>query len=440
MGKNIVVAGLGHGGIAAAALLAKAGYDVTVYEKKSDGTLGYDWTDIFDPKALGVAEIPMPPEDKYVYKEDMTFCGPCGNNPLKQHVPLDKREIKMERRDIYNHLIDNALNYGVKIVYDCEVYGPLLDGDRVVGISTEKGDILGDLVIDACGVNSPVRRNMPKSTGVQNEIDRAHKISIYRAFFNKASDEPTEDKFKIVLFAGGKPGINWVASEDEYTDVLIGRFKEFDIDEVNKTLENLRKKNPRLGAEKLRGGQFVEIPIRHTLSVPVADGYAAIGDSAFMPVPLIGSGMANAFKAAKILADTIIEDGRDTYTAEALWKYAVKYHKELGAGLAPLECVRSALLKLRPQDVEYCFESGIVNSDDITMSADFGSMGDLFAFDKEDIKKKIKGATGNKYLIKTLGGAVGKMLKVVILSGQMPEEWDKEKVIQWSKKYDKAFM
>ena len=31
MGKNIIVAGLGHGGIAAAALLAKAGYDVTVY-------------------------------------------------------------------------------------------------------------------------------------------------------------------------------------------------------------------------------------------------------------------------------------------------------------------------------------------------------------------------------------------------------------------------
>ncbi len=439
MGKNIVVAGLGHGGIAAAALLSKAGYDVTVYEQKSEGTLGYDWTDIFDPKALGVAEIPMPAEDKYVYKEDMTFCGPCGNNPLKQHVPLDKREIKMERRDIYNHLIDNALNCGVKIVYDCEVYGPLLEGDRVVGISTEKGDVFGDLVIDACGVNSPVRRNMPRSTGVQNEIDRVHKISIYRAFYNKADDEPAAAKFKIILFAGGKPGINWVAAEDEYTDVLIGRFEEFGIDEVNKALDNLRKKNPRLGDEKLRGGQFVEIPIRHTLSVPVADGYAAIGDSAFMPVPLIGSGMANAFKAAKILADTIIEDGRDTYTAEALWKYAVKYHKELGASLAMLECVRSYLLKLRPQDVEYCFESGIVNEDDITMAADFGSLGDLFSF-SDDLKTKIKGATGNKYLVKILGCAVGKMAKVVILANQMPEKWDKGKVIEWSKKYDKAFI
>lgn len=439
MGKNIVVAGLGHGGIAAAALLSKAGYDVTVYEKKSEGTLGYDWTDIFDPKALGVAEIPMPPEDKYVYKEDMTFCGPCGNKPLKQHVPLDKREIKMERRDIYTHLIDNALNCGVKIVYDCEVYGPILIGDRVVGIKTAQGDVSADLVIDACGVNSAVRRNLPKALGVQNEIDRAHKISIYRAFYNKASDEPTDAKFKVILYAGGVPGINWVASEDDYTDVLIGRFTEFGMDEVEHALVNLRKKNPRLGTEKLRGGQFVEIPIRHTLSVPVADGYVAIGDSAFMPVPLIGSGMANAFKAAKILADTIIEDGNDTYTAEVLWKYAVKYHKTIGGSLAILECVRSYLLKLRPQDVEYCFESGVVNEDDITMAADFGSLGDLFSF-TDDLKAKIKGAMGNKYLVRILGGAVGRMVKVVILSNQMPEEWNKEKVLEWSRKYDKAFM
>ena len=52
MGKNIVVAGLGHGGIVAAALLSEKGYDVTVYEKGSEGTLGHDWTDMFDPALL----------------------------------------------------------------------------------------------------------------------------------------------------------------------------------------------------------------------------------------------------------------------------------------------------------------------------------------------------------------------------------------------------
>ena len=35
MGKNIVVAGLGHGGIVAAALLVEKGFNVTVYEKNA---------------------------------------------------------------------------------------------------------------------------------------------------------------------------------------------------------------------------------------------------------------------------------------------------------------------------------------------------------------------------------------------------------------------
>ena len=87
MGKKIIVAGLGHGGIAAAALISKAGFDVTVYEKEQEGHLGYDWTDIFAPEALEVAGVGMPPEDKYEYKEDMTFFNPSLNVSLQQHVP-----------------------------------------------------------------------------------------------------------------------------------------------------------------------------------------------------------------------------------------------------------------------------------------------------------------------------------------------------------------
>lgn len=46
MKGKIVVAGMGHGGLAA------HGYDVTVLEQKSKGTLGYDWTDILTRRRL----------------------------------------------------------------------------------------------------------------------------------------------------------------------------------------------------------------------------------------------------------------------------------------------------------------------------------------------------------------------------------------------------
>ena len=59
---KIIVAGGGHGGIGAAALLAENGHDVTVYEKNAREDMGYDWTDIFDKKGLFAVGLGMPEE------------------------------------------------------------------------------------------------------------------------------------------------------------------------------------------------------------------------------------------------------------------------------------------------------------------------------------------------------------------------------------------
>ncbi len=439
MGKKIIVAGLGHGGIAAAALLAKEGFDVTVYEKKKEGTLGYDWTDIFAPKALAAAGIEMPPEDKYEYKEDMTFFGPSSKTSLKQHVALDKREIKMERRDIYEHLINHALNCGVKIEYECEVKAPIILGSRVVGIQTEKGDVYGDLIIDACGMNSPVRKNLPNSFSIEKEVARNEKITIYRAFYNVASEEEVEAKFKVMLFKGGELGINWVASEEKHTDVLIGRFEDFDIEKVESFTEYLREDNPRLGREKVRGGQFVEIPVRQPLAVMVSDGYAAIGDSAFMTVPLIGSGIANSLKAAGMLAQAVIKDKDCAFTAETLWKYQVEYYKQLGAGLAPLACGKLLLLSLTAQDVDYLIDSGIINDDDVTMDAEFTTLGSSMKFDPKDLINKAKGVCRDTELLKKIVACGVKMGKVSAACAMMPKKWNKDRVFAWAKVYNYSF-
>lgn len=439
MGKRIIVAGLGHGGIAAAAMLSDRGFDVTVYEKKSEGTLGYDWTDIFAPGSLRIAEMEMPPEDKYEYKEDMTFFGPTSENSLRQHVPKNELEIKMERKDIYAHFIDNAVKKGVKIVYDCEVCGPIVLGDRVVGIRTAAGDVYADLVIDACGMNSPVRRNLPDFMGIEKEASREEKITIYRAFYEKASDEEVDAKFKVMLFKHGVKGISWVASEDEYTDVLLGRFDEFDLDEVERLNALLREENPRLGKERVRGGQFVEIPVRHALSVMVANGYAAIGDSAFMTVPLIGSGIANALKAAKILTDTVMADRDGAFTAETLWSYQYYFYKTLAAGLAPLECAKYLLLKLTPEEIDYCFDSGMLSNDNVTMSATFDGIADIMKIDPKDLINKAKSVCKDPVLLKKIVACGAAMGKVATACAMIPKKWNKERVFAWAKVYGYSF-
>lgn len=438
MGKKIIVAGLGHGGIAAAALIAKAGFDVTVYEQKKEGTLGYDWTDIFAPAALGIAGMDMPESDKFEYKEDMTFFNPSMTTALRQNVPQDQLEIKMERKDIYDHFIKNAVKNGVKIVYDCKVEGPIVLGNRVVGIKTEKGDVYGDLVIDSCGMNSPVRRNLPESFGIEREVARNEKISIYRAFFNKASDAAVEAKFKVMLFAGGIKGISWIASEDKYTDLLIGRFEDFDMAEVERFSDYLRETNPRLGTEIVRGGQFVEIPVRQPLSIMVADGYAAIGDSAFMTVPLIGSGIANSLKASKVLAETVIGDKTQSFSAESLWKYQMGYYKVLGAGLAPLACGKLLLISLTPEEVDYVFEKGIMTADMMTIGADFTGLSSV-KLDPKELINQAKEVCGDPELLKKIIACGVRMGKAIAACAMMPKKWNAKRVQSWAKVYEYVF-
>lgn len=440
MGKRIIVAGGGHGGIAAAKLLAEQGFDVTVYEKNERENMGYDWTDIFDKKGFFACGFEMPGEDKFKLKHDMTFYGPSYKTALHQNVPEDELEIQMERKAIYDHIISAAEKAGVKFCYGEAVVAPILFGNRVVGIKTQKNEVYGDLIIDACGINSPVRRALPASLGIQSDAQPYERFYVYRAFFNKTAEVDEIDRFKIIMLHRNKLGISWVATEDEYTDVLIGRFEDFDMDEVNATLEVLRKENPSLGSEVVRGGEFVHIPVRQPLGVLVADGYAAIGDSAFMTVPIIGSGIANSFKAAKILADAVISDKDMAYSAESLWKYQCEFYGKIGSALAPLACVKLMLTHLDGSELDYIFDNGILNADDMTIGADSTSLTAMLGgMSMADIKIKLTGLINNKVVL----GKVIKMglqiVKATAATMAMPKHYDKAKVLKWVKTYNNAF-
>ena len=312
-------------------------------------------------------------------------------------------------------------------------------GSHVVGISTDRGAFYADLVIDACGMDSPVRKNLPVSVPVEKNVDRLDRITIYRAFFDRADMREAQDKFKVVLFADGIRGISWIAAEDKYTDLLIGRFENFDMDDVERFSEFLRKTNPHLGRKVLRGGQFVQIPVRQPLSVMVWDGYAAIGDSAFMTVPLIGSGIANSLRASRYLADAVLSDVDCRYDCETLWQYQVRYFRELGQGLAPLAAAKRLLLKMDPQDIDYFFESGTLNEDNITMTADFHSLFDLIKFDPADLLKKAKTICKNKAAMKKLLEGVPKIAGAMAVSAAVPQHWNERAVRRWAEHYNACF-
>ena len=439
MDKKIIVAGGGHGGIAAASILASQGYDVTVYEKHTRDAMGYDWTDIFDKAGFTAAGMPLPPQDKYKLKNDMTFVGPSETIKLRQNTDPENLEIQMERKDIYDHLISQAEQNGVKFVFDCEVLGPVMLGSRVAGIRTKDETIYADLVIDAAGLHSPIRENLPEHLGVQTKVGEYERFFIYRAFFNKAA-ETQEDRFKVYLLREGKLGICWVAAEEDHTDILVGRFEPFDLEEFNRTVDGLRASNPSIGDTVVRGGAFVEIPVRQALGLLVADGYAAIGDSAFMTVPMIGSGIANSLKASRLLADAVIADVNGDYSAETLWKYQRDFFKQIGAPLAPLACVKLLLTRLKPEELDYIFETGILNGDDMTMDTTSTSLGAIFSGIKPaDLMTKARGVVKNPAVLLKVLQLGRQIAAATAATSTMPRTYDSVKARNWVKNYNGAF-
>lgn len=440
MGKKIIVAGGGHGGIAAGMLLAKKGYDVTVYERNAKGKLGYDWTDIFDRKGWTAIGLPLPDKSLYNLKQDMAFFGPAMETKLLQDTEDDKKEIQMERREIYNYLISYAEKAGVKFKYKQEIKAPVMLGNRVVGIETDKGEFLADLVIDACGLNSPVRSKLPKHLGIQNNPAEYEQFYVYRAFFNKTAEVDESEKFKIILLPNNELGISWVATEEEHTDVLIGRFKKFDLDYANEQIDLLRESNESIGTKIVRGGDFANIPVRQPLGILVADGYAAIGDSAFMTVPIIGSGIANSFKAAKILADAVSADFTNSFSAETLWAYQKEFYKQIGAPLAPLACVKLLLTRLEGPELDYIFAKGILNAEDMTIDADSTSLGAMLSgMTPADIKIKLSGLVNNKVVLGKVIEMGLQLGRATAVTAAMPSTYSHKNVLNWVKEYNKCF-
>ena len=436
--SKIIVAGGGHGGIVAAALLAEQGHDVTVYERHLREDMGYDWTDIFNRHALKYAGMEMPPEDKFTVKGDVTFYGPSEKNPFVQRSPKNQPEIKMERKDIYNHIIAFAEENGAKFEYGVNILSAECLGNRVVGINTDKGSFYGDLIIDACGCNSPVRKSLPYSCGIQKEMGEYEKFYCYRAFYNRKNKDVPAPEFKMTLFPHGVHGVGWVMAEESWADVLVGKFEPFKKGEATDFVEYLRTINPCVGKKKVRGGQYAEIPVRQSLAVMIADGYAAIGDSAFMTIPLIGSGMANAFKAAKILSDAVEKDGEGAFSRETLWNYQYNYYKKISANYAPLATMKNLLVKLTPEQMDNLFELDVE-----AVRRKISKLNKLT--EKDRVKDVIEVLMALRNIIKDKGikaelnDSFKKIAKLRLIMSQLPKTYSENEVLKWAQKYNRVF-
>ena len=427
--KKVIIAGAGHGGLITAINLAKNGFDVTVIEKRMCNKLGYNWKDVFDINELKKAGVEIPAGIKLEKSDKMIFYSPTLNFKRYQ-TDVSDNNIKMNRKVLYKILIKNAKKSGVKFIFGKKILYPLFDNDKVVGVKTLFSSYYADLVIDACGVNSVIRRNLKKECEIEKNVKSTDIINIYRACYKKIKNIVFDEKYKIYLFPNDSKGISWVEENDKYIDILIGKMYPINKKSIKDDLIFLRQNN-KFSNFILSGGSFEKIPVRKPLSQLVWNGYVAIGDSAFMTIPLIGSGINLCAKAAKILSEVLIKNKDLEYNIFNLWEYQYRFFREIGYDLVFKSVLKDLFLNLSKEEIDYIFQYDIITNEMITEIID----DDKLEFDINDLVINGKKGIKNPKLILKLGKALADAKKKSVLCKAIPIKYDRKLFKIWKKIY-----
>lgn len=431
--KKIVIIGLGHGGLSAAIRLA-GDYEVTIYEAKAKEKIAYPWEDDIRFDIFERVGIPAPDASLYNQKTQRCFIAPNMTDylPLPQGKPME--DISIDRKGLLNHLISLAEAAGAKVVYEAPVEELVVEHERVTGIRVAGETVKADLVVDASGFHSKFRGQVPTKFGIQAEPVPDETMCVYRAFYEKTpgTQTPHPERHYCIRHMGGA-GISWcnVNNHDEI-DILVGRIGNLSSEEVAAAEADLKKYNDTFSDKVLQVGRYVDISLRNTISRMVADGFALIGDSAFMTMPFMGSGIEASLLAGKLLADCVKEAA--DFTAEGLWPYQVAYYKEQGASYAFVDILKRWVLFLPPEQMNWLFGCGAVTPEDMLMVST--SKESKVSLTPADVLKKVGILLSRPAII---GSAVKCALHGVIellVAKNIPAAYDEKKISLWQKIYD----
>jgi len=430
MDKNIIIAGAGHGGLSAAYNLAKAGYNVRVFEKSSRNEMGHDWLDVMSVNVLKNAGFPPVPDDLFTPYEVAVFHSPFNSVSVGRKGQIRESLAYVDRKRLIDFLISNCIDTGVDIQFDCGVKKAIFERNTVKGIELDSGEkVYAPLVIDACGMNSPVRQSLPVACGIQKKISSDDTFFVYRAYFNKLPSEMDVAKYNIHFFHCNKQGLDWVIQEPDAADLLIGGFGKLTDEQIEISVADFRQIYDMIGEDIVRGGQVKTIPVRKPLSNFICNGYAAVGDSASMVEPLSGSGINLSIKAGYILADTIIGAATDRYSIPVLWNYLYRFFREDGNFQLKSDVLKKMLTSVTCDDIEYLFVTRFLTDKEL------GGSGGKYSV--KDLLDKVKSVVLKPSIVPALTQAGVGLASIKKVCEILPDKYDAVSVRRWMAEYDK---
>ncbi len=301
---DVIVAGGGPGGLAAAEAAARGGATVAIFEKNSEigsPTRTSGGSFIRDMEELGI------PAHLYHAVKICRFVSPNRTARFEYDEPI---ACGMDVRRTYQFLAQRAILAGAHVFPATSVLDLSMDSGRTTGakIKNFRGkemDVRSRIVIDATGY----RAGLLRQAGVMNGHQRFGVGAEYDLY------APNYNEEEVVLIVGSvvaPSGYAWALPYGNHrvrlgVGVIHADTSANPEDYLNRLVENAE----RFGMD-LRGAQPVEY---HTGLIPsdglcdrfVGNGIMGVGDSAGQPSALLGEGIRWAIWAGKMAGEVAAE-------------------------------------------------------------------------------------------------------------------------------------
>ena len=345
-------------------------------------------------------------------------------------IPFDGEGYMLNRQKLPEIQNERAKKRGINFDFEINLTGLLYDNSQVIGVegidnkTKQPFKKTAKVVIDTTGITSMLRNGIKNTTKMEKKIDRRDIESTgrYIMYFEKAQEDLTEfdpDYCIIHLDQDIAPGgYGWVfpkgqnkvniglGVEKSILDQRNARLKKTDtvsnlIDQY--VARNRAMKNPKLSEDEIdknnATGNF-QVSVRRQNDCLVANGYAIVGDAAWMPKPLDAGGIGPALVAGTIIGKCVVEaiESGDV-TEKGLWKYNKEFINEYGYKTSGLEVFRRLIQTLTNDQISYGMKHFLGDLDVEAISKgehpDFSTIGKIGMMIRGALNKKL--AEGLRY-------------------------------------------
>ncbi len=316
---------------------------------------------------------------------------------MKVRVPFEGPGYVLDRPKFGRRLLDDALKAGVDYMGNAQATELIAENGQVVGLKGQTTgplpnstfEIRSKLIIDASGMSTKLRRNLPIPTMIEKEIDKddveptarlnarlKDGISVETSHCDIYLDQEKAPGGYLWLFpkASDKVNIGLGIQQRRTNRGLNALLKDWlATDERFKDMQPLSEDSNLSGAW--------QVSVRHQNDCLVANGYMVCGDAAWFPNPIsaggIGPGLIGGVMAGETSV-TAIESGDLTETG--LWGYNQEFVERYGNKTAALEAFRVYLQTLNNDQINYGMRHFLSASEATSMS--LGEMPHLSPFQK----------------------------------------------------------